>query len=549
MPLLFGTQGRKALLRGVIALADTVAVTLGPKGRNVCLEKNFGEPLVTKDGVSVAKEVELSDINENMGVTLVREAASKTSEDAGDGTTTSTVLARCVYEEGLKLVEAGMAPVFLKRGMDRAVVDVVERIKGMSREVRSDVDLIRAVATISANGDTEIGDILADTIAKVGRDGVINIEEGQKTKTEVETTDGMRFDQGLVATEFSADGNSVTLENPLILVTDHRVSAIAPILPLLEAVLESQRGLVIIAPTFEGNVIPTFVQNHLKGSLRSCLVRAPGFGFRQTEYLEDIATHVGATFISQAKGMTFAGCFDKKSYANEEDFKPLSFLGSASSVKVTRKDTTIVDGAGNDGDIDQREEQLRAEMRSARSEYDKDKLKERLARLLGGICTIKVGAQSDLAMKEKKARIEDALSATRSSLEEGIVAGGGTALLRAASGLSAPEDLRGDEAAGYNLLVNKVCQAPIKQLLKNAGEDGSVWIHKILESPSHMDGLDINKMVITDCLNSGIVDPAKVVRCALENAVSAAGIMLTTECLITKPKGPVGLDPNQVSFG
>lgn len=535
----YGSEARKLLLAGVNTLADTVCVTLGPRGRNVAMEKSFGDPLVTKDGVSVAKEVELADRWENMGVLLVREASAKTSEDAGDGTTTATVLARELFREGVKLVEAGHAPVYVKRGMDAARDDLVAEILGLSFTIKGQAD-IENVATISANGDRELGKLVAEAVSKVGRDGVVNIEEGKSTRTVIEAVDGMQFDRGWVIPEFTEDGIEVSYDEPLILVTDFKITAVRPLFPLLEAVIKTERPLIIIAPDFEGEAIPMFLQNHKRGALKSCLVKAPGFGARQADTLEDIATLVGAQFISHGKGMTFDGCFNPENYA-EGEHNPLSFLGTAARVRITKKDTTIYDGAGDEATVDARIERIRGEISRTVSEYDVDKLRERLGKLQGGICVIKVGAASEVAMKELKARMEDALGATRASVEEGVVAGGGTALLRAAKRVGAaftPGEHGVEFDLGYKLVL-KACEAPLRQILNNAGvSSASLIIERVRQAESDYEGVDASETdpVVKNLLDAGIIDPVKVVRCALTNAVSVAGTMLTSEALVGKPE-------------
>lgn len=539
MPIKFGTDARKQLLSGVNKLADAVAVTLGPRGRNVAMEKTFGDPLITKDGVSVAKEIELSDGWENMGALLVREVASKTGEDAGDGTTTATVLAREIFSSGMKLVEAGAAPVYLKRGMDAAVSDIVEAVIGMSLPVKGQTD-IENVATISANGDRDVGRLIAEAVAKVGRDGVVNIEEGRGMTSEVEAVDGMQFDRGWVRPEFSENGVDITYENPLILVTDFKISACRPILPFLEAVIAAQRPLVIIAQDFEGEALPLFIQNSRAGHLKSCLVKAPGFGARQADVLEDIAIAVGATFISQSKGMTFDGCFNPDNHEGETDYNPLSYAGTAGHVKITARDTTIIDGGGAEEDVDARVERIRTEIANTASEFDADKLRERLGKLQGGVCVIKVGASTEVEMKELKARMEDALYATRASIDEGVVAGGGTALLRASKKVQGnvrafPE---GDDfRAGYKLVLQS-CSAPLRQILRNAGTGSAIWIDRVLQSTDDLVGVDATDQTLKNMVEAGILDPVKVVRSTISNAASVAGIMLTTEALIRKPSSP-----------
>lgn len=519
-----GREARKLLFTGVNKAARTVAVTLGPRGRNVALEKPFGDPLVTKDGVSVAKEIELPDPWENLGAKLVMEVASKTSDDAGDGTTTATVLADFLCQKGAALLAAGMAPVAMKRGMDKALEDLTSEVLGLSFPIKDQTD-IENVATISANGDRNLGKIVADAVAKVGRDGVVNIEEGRGTRIEVDAVDGMQFDRGWVRPEFSANGTDLVFDTPYILITDHVVSACRPLLPFLEAVREAQRPLIIIAPDFEGEAIPLFLQNARQGILHSCLVKAPGFGANQLALLEDLATLVGAELITKTQGYTFDSCF------SEGD--PLAWAGSASRVRITAKDTTILDGDGTEEAIDQRIERLRHEISSTGSEYDSDKLRERLGKLQGGICVIKVGASSEVEMKELKARMEDALYATRASIDEGVVAGGGSTLLRAAQALTAPEDMREDEQAGYRLVL-KACEAPLRQIVENAGHSGAVWAQKVRESEVYW-GVDATDMTLKNLMEAGVIDPTKVVLSAITNAVSVVSTILTTETIIRKP--------------
>lgn len=539
MPIKFGSDARKKLLAGVNQLADTVAVTLGPKGRNVCLQKAFGDPLVTKDGVSVAKEIELPDRDENMGAQLVMEAASKTSDDAGDGTTTAVVLARFLFHEGMKLVEAGCAPIALKRGMDKALAEVVDQVIGLSLPIKGQQD-VENVATISANGDRELGQTIASAVAKVGRDGVVNIEEGKRATTEVETIDGLQFDRGWLRSEFASGQAEVLMEDPLVLITDFKISAMRPLVPLLEAVAATGKSFLVIAPDFEGEAVPMFLQNLLAGQLKSMLVKAPGFGAKQADILEDLAILTGAEFICQAKGMTFASCFSPDS--EEEDGDPLRFLGTAGRVRVTSKDTTIMDGGGEEDDIDARIAQLQREAGASGSEYDADKIRERLGKLQGGVCVIRVGAPTEVAMKEMKARMEDALYATRASVDEGIVAGGGATLIRAAQKVDAADNianernpLDGDELLGFNLVL-KACYEPLRQIVYNAGESGEVWAHKVREAEQDHMGVDARDMSFKNMLEAGILDPTKVVRSALTNAVSVAGMLLSTETMIRKPE-------------
>ena len=545
MSIMYGSDARKRLLAGVAQLAETVAVTLGPKGRNVCIEKTFGNPLVTKDGVSVAKEIELPDEIENIGARLVREVASKTSEDAGDGTTTATVLAHFLFREGMKLVTAGVTPVALKRGMDRATADVVDRVIGGSLPVKGQAD-IENVATVSANGDRELGRTIAEAVAKVGRDGVVNIEEGRSMSTEVDAVDGMQFDRGWAHMEFSGGQTEVVIDNPLILVTDFKVSACRPLLPLLEAVVAQERPLVVIAPDFDGEALPTFIMNMKQGRLQSMLVRAPGFGARQRENLEDIACLVGAEFISKEKGMTFDGCF------KAEGADPMSYVGSAGRVRVTAKTTTILDGDGNEEVIDQRIESIRQEIANTGSEYDSDKLRERLGKLQGGVCVIKVGAPTEVAMKELKARMEDALYATRASIDEGVVIGGGAALLKAAQQVRGIAEgiTNDDERLGYTLVL-RACEEPMRRIVENGGESGAVWVHRTKASEDPFVGVDARTMELVNLLEAGVLDPVKVVRCALANAVSVSSTMLTTETIICKsaPAKPSDVAAQRMGLG
>ena len=539
MPIENGSKARAKLLAGVNKLANTVAVTLGPKGRNVALAKAFGNPVVTKDGVSVAKEIELEDPWENMGALLVREVASKTSDDAGDGTTTATVLAQFMFAEGMKYVAAGVAPISLKRGMDKSVAWVVEQVMSLSIPVKSQDD-IENIATISANGDRALGKIVAEAVAKVGKDGVVNIEEGRSTQTTLDAVDGMQFDQGFVSPIFINDPDNLSAvhDNPAVMVTDYLVSACRPMLPMLEKLVEDNIPLIIIAPNFEGEALPLFAQNHSQGKLKCLLIKAPGFGERQKEYLQDIATLMGATLISKDQGMTFDEVFHGEN--------PTSCLGTCGRIRSTSKMTTIIDGGGEPEDIEARINQIRGQMERTGSEYDMDKLRERLGKLLGGVCVIKVGATTEVAMKELKARMEDALYATKASLDEGIVAGGGLTLIRAAQRVRIlmedptlqdedqvpPSD---DEVIGFNLVL-KACEIPLRQIVINAGESGPVWVQKVKDADEFV-GCDATDMTLKNLLEAGIIDPTKVVRCAILNAVSVASTMLTTETLIRKPKG------------
>lgn len=536
MPIKFGSEARRLMMRGIDQLADAVAVTLGPKGRNVGMEKAFGSPTVTKDGVSVAKEIDLSDPDENIGAKLVREAASKTSEDAGDGTTTATVLTRVLAKQGIRLVEAHLAPVALKRGMDKAGALLEDQLLGMSLPVK-DQRHIEDVATISANGDREIGKVVADAVAKVGRDGVVNIEEGKTTHTVVEATDGLQFDRGHLNAYFvmDAETQTSTLEDPFVLLADFPLTTARPIVPIIEAIMQQGRSLFVLAPDFGGDFMPTFAMNLGKGLFKSQLVKAPGFGHQQAEALRDIAVLTGATLLSKETGTTL-------------DALNIEMLGTARRVTVTAKNTTIIDGAGDPRDVASRIHAIKSEIARSGSEYDKDKLRERMGKLLGGICVIKVGAGSELAMKELKARMEDALYATKASIDEGIVPGGGTAYLRAAGRVREIVDAvqagdishnvelpKGpDEWAGFNLVLS-ACAEPMRQIIANAGESGPVFVEKVKAIDDDYVGVDATDMTIKNLVDAGVIDPVKVVRSALSNAISIAGTLLTTEAIVRKP--------------
>ena len=545
MSIKFGTDARKKMLAGVNKLADAVVVTLGPKGRNVLLEKNFGSPTVTKDGVSVAKEIELSDPWENMGARLVREAASKTSEEAGDGTTTSIVLARYLFREGLKLVEAGFPPVHLKRGMDKAFALLESQILGASLPVKSQED-IAAVATLSANGDTEIGRVISDAVAKVGKDGVVLIEEGKTAVTTVETTDGMKLDKGWVSSSFCQDEEKqeTVLHNPYLLVTDLSLSLVRAIVPLIEEVMNEGRSLFILAPDFSAETIATFAMNLQKQQFASCLVKAPGFGIQQSHILRDVAALTGATLVTKELGMSL-------------DTITKEHLGQAGRICVTPRDTLITEGGGSEEAIEARIAELKAEIDCTGSEYDADKIRDRLGKLLGGVCVVRVGAHTETEMKELKARMEDALYATKSSIDEGVVAGGGTTLVHSALQIESLIDAAadGDDDArsvldGYSLpdgttewggfrLVLKACREPLRAICRNAGEPADLWVAKV-EDADLNHGLDASSFEIRPLLEVGVIDPAKVVRSALCNAVSVAGTMLTTEVMLRKENHAVG---------
>jgi len=534
MSIKYGQDIRQRMLSGVNQLADAVVVTLGPKGRNVCLEKSFGSPFITKDGVSVAKEIELADPWENIGCRLIREAASKTSDDAGDGTTTSTLLARYMVVQGMKQIEANFSPVQFKRGMDKAVKLLVENVAAMSISVKTQAD-IESVATISANGDRAIAKVIADAVAKVGKDGVVNIEEGKGMTTVVETTDGMKLDRGWLNPSFCLDGErqESVLDNAYVLVTDHVLVSARPILSILEAIVKEHGALFIVAADIQGDAIPTFYGN-LK-QLKSQLIKAPGYGSSQHEILQDIAILTGASFVTKTTGMDL------------ESVK-LSDLGRARSIRVTAKDTTLIDGGGDQALVDARVTQIKTEIGNSGSEYDQDKLRDRLSKLLGGVCVIKVGAVSELAMKETKSRMEDALYATKASIAEGIVPGGGLAYLRASQAVrSAVEDHPDsfsdaelpqgvDEGAGFEMVL-LACEEPLRQIVQNAGLVGDLYVEKVREIEDDAVGFDAADMTMKNLLDAGIVDPAKVVRCALTNAASVAGTLLTTEAGIAKANG------------
>ncbi len=531
----YGLDARKRMLCGVNKLADAVVVTLGPKGRNVCLEKAFGSPFITKDGVSVAKEIELDDPWENMGCRIIREAASKTSEDAGDGTTTSTLLARFIAVQGMKHTEADFSPVRFKRGMDKAVRLLVENIMAMSLPIKNQQD-IESVATISANGDIAVAKVIAEAVVKVGKDGVVNIEEGKSMETVVETTDGMKLDRGWINPSFcmNPERQESVLENAYVLVTDYPVVSARPILPLLEELVKEHASLLIIAPDFQGDAVATFYHNMAQGVLKTQLVKAPGFGSSQFEILHDIATLTGATLICKAMGTELASA-------------ELSWLGRIGQVRITAKDTVIIDGGGDQEKIDVRVQRIRSEVSRSESEYDRDKLRERLSKLLGGVCVIKVGAVSELAMKETKSRMEDALYATKASIDEGIVPGGGLAYLRAAQAVrmavsgsnndielsDAERPMDVDEVAGFETVL-RACEEPLRQIASNAGLVGELYVAKVQEIPDDFVGFNAATMRLENLLDARVVDPAKVVRSALVNAVSVAGTLLTTEVMLRK---------------
>ncbi len=516
----FSDDARHKMVHGVNVLAKAVKVTLGPKGRNVVLEKSFGSPTVTKDGVSVAKEIELKDKFENMGAQMVKEVASQTSDAAGDGTTTATVLAQAILNEGLKGVAAGMNPMDLKRGIDKAVNAAVEELKKLAVPC-ADSKSIAQVGAISANNDAEIGKIIADAMDKVGKEGVITVEEGSGLENELDVVEGMQFDRGYLSPYFinNQENMSVEMENPLILIHDKKISNIRDLLPVLEAVAKAGRPLLIIAEDVEGEALATLVVNNMRGILKACAVKAPGFGDRRKAMLEDIAILTGGTVISEELGMSL----EKAS---------IEQMGTAKRVVVTKEDTTVIDGAGAKEQIEGRIKQIRAQIDEATSDYDREKLQERLAKLAGGVAVIKVGAATEVEMKEKKARVEDALHATRAAVEEGIVPGGGVALVRVRSRI---KDLQGDnhdQSMGVQIAL-KAMEAPLRQIVENAGEEGSVVYSKVAEGEGNF-GYNAATGEYGDMIEMGILDPAKVTRTALQNASSVAGLMITTEAMVAE---------------
>jgi chaperonin GroEL len=516
--IVYAENSRQAILRGVNQLADAVKVTLGPKGRNVVLEKKFGGPTITKDGVTVAKEVELKDPLENMGAQMVREVASKTSDIAGDGTTTATILAQSIFREGVKHVAAGANPMALKRGIDKAVEVVVKEIEKQAVKVTSD-EKIAQVGTISANGDTEIGNTIAEAMKKVGKDGVITVEESKTMHTELQTVEGMQFDRGYLSPYFISDPDRMeaVLENPYILIHEKKISNMKDLLPLLEQIARSGSPLLIIAEEVEGEALATLVVNKLRGTLNVAAVKAPGFGDRRKAMLEDIAILTGGKAIMEETGIKLEGV-------------RLEDLGRAKRVVIDKDNTTVIDGSGDAKSIEGRIKQLRAQIEETTSDYDREKLQERLAKLAGGVAVIKVGAATETEMKEKKARVEDALHATRAAVEEGIVAGGGVALLRASAAL-AELKLEGDEAIGV-AIIKRACEEPVRQISGNAGFEGATIVEKIKASSDPTYGFNAAKGTFEDMIAAGVIDPAKVTRSALQNSSSISGLMLTTEAMI-----------------
>jgi chaperonin GroEL len=517
----FSSDARDRMLRGVNILANAVKVTLGPKGRNVVIEKSFGAPRSTKDGVSVAKEIELSDKFENLGAQLIREVASKTNDKAGDGTTTATVLAQAIVQEGLKSVAAGMNPMDLKRGIDKAVAKAVSEIQASSKKVTTNAEIAQ-VGTISANGDKEVGDMIAQAMEKVGNEGVITVEEAKSAETELDVVEGMQFDRGYLSPYFitNADKMEVQLDDALILLFEKKVSSLQPLLPVLEAVVQSGRPLLIIAEDVEGEALATLVVNKLRGGLRVAAVKAPGFGDRRKAMLEDIAILTGGELISEDLGIKLENV-------------SLEMLGKAKKVTITKDDTTIVDGAGEKAGIDARIAQIKRQIEETTSDYDKEKLQERLAKLAGGVAVVRVGGATEVEVKERKDRVDDALNATRAAVEEGIVPGGGIALLRASKALEGLTGDNADQTAGV-AIIRRALQAPIRQIAENAGVEGSIVVGKVLENTTANFGYNAQTEEYGDLVKAGVIDPAKVVRTALQDAASVAGLLITTEAAIVE---------------
>ncbi|MEA2780998.1 MAG: chaperonin GroEL [Rhodospirillaceae bacterium] len=524
----FGTDARERMLRGVDILANAVRVTLGPKGRNVVLDKSFGAPRITKDGVTVAKEIELADKFENMGAQMVREVASKTNDLAGDGTTTATVLAQAIVREGVRAVAAGMNPMDLKRGIDLAVEAVVEDVKKRSKKI-STSDEIAQVGTISANGERDIGEMIARAMQKVGNEGVITVEEAKGLETELEVVEGMQFDRGYLSPYFitNAEKMQVELESPYILLHEKKLSGLQSMLPVLEAVVQSGKPLLIISEDVEGEALATLVVNKLRGGLKVAAVKAPGFGDRRKAMLEDIAILTGGQVISEDLGIKLEGV-------------TLDMLGKAKKVVIGKEETTIVDGAGKKKEIEGRCNQIRAQIEETTSDYDKEKLAERLAKLAGGVAIIRVGGATEIEVKERKDRVDDAMHATRAAVEEGIVAGGGVALLYAHKALANLKSENNDQKVGIDI-IRRAIQSPVRQIAENAGHDGSVIVGKLLESKGGNWGFDAQSGEYTDLVKAGIIDPTKVVRCALQDAASVAGLLITTEAMVgEKPEKKAG---------
>lgn len=530
----YNVEARDALKRGVDALANAVKVTLGPKGRNVIIDKKFGAPMITKDGVSVAKEVDLKDPLENMGAQMVKEVASKTADIAGDGTTTATVLAQAIITAGIKNVAAGANPMDLKRGIDKAVASVVENLKKQSNPVGNDNNKIKQVATISANNDEVIGTLIADAMAKVGKDGVITVEEAKGTETEVKTVEGMQFDRGYLSPYFvtNADKMEAELDNPFILIYDKKISSMKELLPILEKQVQTGRPLLIISEDLDGEALATLVVNKIRGSLKVAAVKAPGFGDRRKAMLEDIAILTGGTVISEERGFKLENA-------------DVSFLGQAERVLIDKDNTTIINGSGKSEDIAARVNQIKAQIETTTSDYDKEKLQERLAKLAGGVAVLYVGAATEVEMKEKKDRVDDALHATRAAVEEGIVAGGGVAFIRAIESLDGLKGANEDETTGI-AIIKRAIEEPLRQICQNAGIEGSIVVQKVKEGKADF-GYNARTDVYENMIGAGVIDPTKVSRVALENAASIAAMLLTTECVLAdepeEEKAGAGMPP------
>ncbi len=516
----FSSEARSEILQGVNVLADAVKVTLGPKGRNVVIEKSFGSPTITKDGVTVAKEIELANKFQNMGAQMVKEVASKTSDTAGDGTTTATVLAQAIYREGVKLVTAGASPISVKRGIDKAVETIVKELKGISKPIQDQKEIAQ-VGTISANNDETIGNIIAEAMDKVGKEGVITVEEAKSMETTLEVVEGMQFDRGYLSPYFVTDSERMecVLEDPFVLINEKKISAMKDLLPILEQIAKSGRPFIIIAEEVEGEALATLVVNKLRGTLNCCAVKAPGFGDRRKAMLEDIAVLTGGHVISEDIGIKLESI-------------TLKDLGRAKRITVDKDNTTVIDGAGSKADIEKRVKQIRAQVEESTSDYDKEKLQERLAKLIGGVAVINVGAATETEMKEKKARVEDALHATRAAVEEGIVPGGGIALLRASKAIEKLKGLNHDEDAGIKI-IKRAIQEPLRMISENAGVEGSIVIEKVLNNEGAF-GYNAASDKYEDLIKAGIIDPTKVERTALQNAASVASLMLTTEAMIAE---------------
>jgi chaperonin GroEL len=533
----FGEDARARMLAGVDVLANAVKVTLGPKGRNVVLDKSFGAPRITKDGVSVAKEIELKDKFENMGAQMVKEVASRTNDVAGDGTTTATVLAQAIVREGLKSVAAGMNPMDLKRGIDIAASAVVENLKSRTKDVTTNEEIAQ-VGTISANGEVEVGQMIAEAMEKVGKEGVITVEEAKGLESELDVVEGMQFDRGYLSPYFITNAEKMTteLDSPLILLHESKLTNLQPMLPLLEAVVQSGKPLLIIAEDIEGEALATLVVNKLRGGLKIAAVKAPGFGDRRKAMLEDIAILTGGQVVSEDLGIKLENV-------------GLDMLGTAKRVNITKEDTTIVDGVGSEDDIKARVEQIKAQIEVTTSDYDKEKLQERLAKLSGGVAVIKVGGATEVEVKERKDRVDDALHATRAAVEEGIVAGGGTALLYATKALEGVTGANDDQSKGVDI-IRRALQAPVRQIAENAGVDGAVVAGKLLEGDDVNTGFDAQNEEYTDLVSKGIIDPTKVVRTALQDASSVAGLMITTEAMVAElPEDKAAAAPAMPDMG